>query len=250
MPDPLARVAALPGVAEAADAARRAVDQLLASRILRNRSVEVTGEVALRDARASAALDGSVPPLEDLRATLEAGQPVSPELEGALRVAAGLGELGPVWGTAPRQALARIHLLAAGGEGVDPETLGRPRGGIEVGMRLDLLVDALGQPTTAPAVVVAGVVHGELLALAPFGPASGVVARAAARLVLLERGVDPKGVTAPDVGHLAGGYAEAAAAYVAGDVGAWIRHCCVALSAGAAEGLSACDAVKGRPVQK
>ncbi|HVU71363.1 MAG TPA: oxidoreductase, partial [Mycobacteriales bacterium] len=61
MTDPLARVAALPGVASAADEARRAVDRLLASRVLRNRSGEVTGEVALRDARASAALDGPVP---------------------------------------------------------------------------------------------------------------------------------------------------------------------------------------------
>ncbi|HVU72203.1 MAG TPA: oxidoreductase, partial [Mycobacteriales bacterium] len=154
------------------------------------------------------------------------------------------------WGTAPRQALARLHVLAAGGDDADPELLGRPRGGAAVAQRLDVLVEALGAPTTAPAVVVAAVVHGELLALELFGPDTGVVARAAGRLVLLERGVDPKGVTAPDVGHLAGGYAEAAAAYRAGDVGTWVRHCCAALVTGSEEGLVACDVVKGRPVQK
>jgi hypothetical protein len=242
----------LPGVAEAADTARRAVDRLLASRVLRNRSVEVTAEVALRDARASAALDGPVPELEELRAALAEGRDVGTAVEGALRVAAALGELAPVWGRAPRQALARLHVLAAG-DGGDPDRLGRPAGGAEVGQRLTVLVDALVAPTTAPAAVVAAVVHGELLALAPFGEASGVVARAAARLVLLERGLDPKAVTAPDVGHLLAGragYAAAATAYADGDVATWVLHCCRALAAGADEGLVACDAVKGQVVQK
>ena len=57
---------------------------------------------------------------------------------------------------------------------------------------------ALSEPTSAPALVPAAVVHGELLAAAPFGTADGVVARAAARLVLLGRGLDPTGaVLAP-----------------------------------------------------
>ena len=46
------------------------------------------------------------------------------------------------------------------------------------------------------------VVHGELLALAPFGSADGVVARAAARLAAVGSGLDPKGLAVPEVGHL------------------------------------------------
>jgi len=47
----------------------------------------------------------------------------------------------------------------------------------------------------------AAVVHGELATLAPFGSADGIVARAAARLTLVTRGVDPKSVSVPEVGH-------------------------------------------------
>ncbi|HMA47444.1 MAG TPA: hypothetical protein VKP11_09635, partial [Frankiaceae bacterium] len=66
MRDPFADVAALPGVPAAVDAARAAVDRLLAHRILRRRSAEVTAECALRSARASAALDGAEVPLPAL----------------------------------------------------------------------------------------------------------------------------------------------------------------------------------------
>ncbi|GAB3365209.1 hypothetical protein GCM10027452_28090 [Micromonospora halotolerans] len=47
----------------------------------------------------------------------------------------------------------------------------------------------------------AAVVHGELLNLRPFAGPSGVVARAAARLVLISTGFDPRGLVAVDVGH-------------------------------------------------
>ena len=49
-----------------------------------------------------------------------------------------------------------------------------------------------GSPA-APALVVAAVVHGELLTLRPFAAANGVVARAVARLLLTARGLDPTG---------------------------------------------------------
>jgi len=44
--------------------------------------------------------------------------------------------------------------------------------------------------TAAPAPVLVAVVHGELLALAPFGSADGVVARAAARLTAIKKDSD------------------------------------------------------------
>ena len=54
-----------------------------------------------------------------------------------------------------------------------------------------------------PALLRAAVVHGELLALRPFAGPNGVVARAAARLTLIADGLDPRGLVAPEIGHLA-----------------------------------------------
>ena len=67
--------------------------------------------------------------------------------------------------------------------------------------RLDTLADVLAG-TQAPAVVVAAIVQAEILSLDAFAPASGVVARAAARLTLIQRGLDPKSLVVIEVGHL------------------------------------------------
>lgn len=228
-------------MAEAADAARADIDRLLGHRMLRRRSAEVSAESSLRGARASAALAGATYRLADVRA----GGIDDPVLTGALRVSAGLGPLVPTWRRAPLQVLARLHVLAAAGLAPD-ERLGRPT--TAVGSRLTALAAVLTGPSSVPAVVVAAVVHGELLALAPFGTADGVVARAAYRLTLVTFGLDPKAVSVPEVGHaeLEGEYAAALAGYRAGDaagVGGWAQHCCAAVSLGAREGLAVCEAL-------
>jgi len=89
------------------------------------------------------------------------------------------------------------------------------------------------------------VVHGELLALAPFGTADGVVARAAARVVLVSRGLDPRAVTAPDVGLLRDpeAYAAAAEAFGGGDVTAFLLLWCDAVAHGAVEGIAIGEAL-------
>jgi hypothetical protein len=97
-------------------------------------------------------------------------------------------------------------------------------------------------------VVVAAVVHGELRALAPFGSADGIVARGCARLTLVTRGLDPKAIGVPEIGHLSlrEEYDAALAAYRSGaadGVAAWLRHCCRAVELGAQEGLAICEAV-------
>ncbi|MGB8652258.1 MAG: hypothetical protein WCD35_16555, partial [Mycobacteriales bacterium] len=98
--------------------------------------------------------------------------------------------------------------------------------------------------------------------LRAFGSADGIVARAAARLVLVDRGLDPKAVSAPEVGHAeldAAGlrashthaYAEAARAYVGGGrdgVGRWVVHCAQAVALGAREGVAVCEAILRAPV--
>lgn len=270
MSDPLARLAELPGVADAVDEARTAVDRLRAHRVMRMRGGSVSAEATLRGARASAVLerpgerDGydAGPSLDDMRA----GEVHDPVVQGALRVLAELGGLVDTWRRAPRQVLARLHVLAAGDQ-LDADELGRPRAGdevtdplglgdppspAEVTARLDALATLLTLRTDAPALVVAAVVHGELLALRPFRAHNGLVARAAERLTLVDRGLDPKALSCPEVGHLelrdryadaVGGYASAGADGVA----AWVGHCGAAVALGARESLAVCEALIRSP---
>ncbi|MBN6055879.1 oxidoreductase [Nonomuraea sp. RK-328] len=122
MSDPLAVIARLPGVPEAVEEARRAVDLLYRHRVLRRASPTVSAESSLRGARASAAIEGVDVPLDALRRD-EVHDPV---VQGALRASAELGRLGPTWRKAPRQVLARLHTVAAAGL-ADAASLGRPR---------------------------------------------------------------------------------------------------------------------------
>ncbi len=233
-------------MAQAAADARAAVDRLLTARVLRRQSAEVSVEAGLRDARASAALEGVDIPLEELRTV---GSP-DPIVQGALRISAELGGLRETFIRAPRQVLARLHVLAAA-DLTSPELLGRPRDDAEtaaVTRRLGALAELLARPTKAPAVVVSAIVHGELLALSPFAEGNGLVARGAGRLVLLARGLDPKALTSPDVGHLElrDEYAPAAQAYSRGGpegLGRWVSHCCRAVELGARDSLAICEAL-------
>jgi hypothetical protein len=81
-------------------------------------------------------------------------------------------------------------------------------------------------------------VHAELLTLRPFAGPAGVVARAAARLTLVGRGLDPRGLLAVEVGHheREPEYVGASGAYATGTpdgVRSWLRHYAAAVSAGA-----------------
>lgn len=242
--DPLAALLDLPGVASAVATARQSVDRVLGHRVLRRRSAEVTAESALRGARASAALEGVDVPLPTLRAA--AGD--DPLLRGALRVSAGLGGLVDTWSRAPLQVLARLHVLA-GADVAAPDGLGRPTGAPGSAARLDALGGLVAGGSEAPAVVLAAVVHGELAVLAPFGSADGIVARAAARLTMVSRGLDPKAVTVPEVGHLErrAEYTTALRGYAAGTpdgLSGWLQHCCAAVDLGAREALAICEAIQ------
>jgi hypothetical protein len=241
-PDPLAPLLDLPGVAQAAESARAAVDRLLGHKVLRRESAGVSAESALRGARASAALEGVDLPLAQLRA----GEVTDPVVQGALRVSVGLGSMVDTWDRAPGQVLARLHVLAAA-DLVDRANLGRPNG--QAGPRLGGLFSIITGATAVPAVVLAGVVHGELAALAPFGTQDGVVARAGGRLVGITRGLDPKAVSVPEVGFAELGrdaYAEALAGYRSGEpagVAGWLVHCARATEHGATEGLAICESL-------
>ncbi|MFJ6748249.1 MULTISPECIES: oxidoreductase [unclassified Streptomyces] len=264
--DPLMTLASLPGVADSVDSVRKGVDRVYGHRIMRRRSTEVTSEAALRGARGSAALSGADWALEEVRRRSDFGVEGEPWTVGAaLRLTAESGQLLSVWRQSPLRVLARLHLVAAGGGEAD-DAVGRPRlagepveeplielplpDADEVAGRLEGLAGLLLTGTEAPALVIAAVVHGELLALRPFGSYNGLVARAAERIVLVGSGLDPKSICPAEVGHAEQGraaYVAALEGYVSGTpegVAAWIAHCGRAVGLGSRESTAVCEALQ------
>jgi len=180
----------------------------------------------------------------EVRAAAEDGAVVEPVVRGALRAYVELGSLVEVWRQAPSQALARLHTLA-GRDLVPADELGRPRAG-ESTDRLAQLAEVLAT-TRAPALVVAAVVHGELATLRPFGSADRVVAMAASRLVLVERGLDPGGYAVVEVGHQDRAEDEAALqAFTSGSAegqATWVLHYGESVRAGAREALAIAESI-------
>jgi hypothetical protein len=239
--DPLAPLMELPGVETAVRRVRDAVTAVHRHPVNRRRWPVTAAEASVRAARASAALDGGPTRLPG------DGSVDDPVLAGAVRVAQALGGLLSTWQRAPLQALARLHVLAAADLAPEPE-LGRPDPSPSVSARLDGLAHLVAGGSQVPAPVLVAIVHGELLALAPFTQANGVVARAAARLTMVSSGLDPKGLVVPEVAHLRRErvYRSAAAGFADGGaqpVGEWIMHCCGALTAGAREAVSIAKSV-------
>jgi len=243
--DPLAALAELPGVFEAVDSARAAVDGLLREPVLRRGRGEVRAESRRRAAWASACLAGVDVPAANFDAPFAADEPG--RLSAAsLRLAGEVRTLSDTWRRAPMQALARLHTLAAV-DVTDPDALGRPRPDPAVAQRLAGLADMV-TTSGASGVVVAAVVHGELLDLRPFGWGDELIARAAARLVLVSRGVDPDALTVPEEGLLElgrDGYDTALAAYQSGTpdgMAIWLIHNAAALQRGATIARNLCSA--------
>ncbi len=229
--DPWGVAASLEGVGSAMAAARDGIDALLRDRGLRRTDPATTAESLLRGAWASAALDGSTSSEDAVRS----GR-TDDVAAGAVRVSAQLLALLPVLARSPLQALARLHALAA------PTTTaadhrGRPRDAASA-QRLAGLARRLIAPTTAPALVVSALVHAEVATAAPFGSANGLVARAAERLVLVGRGVDPTSLTVPEAGHLRlrAAYESNLRGYASGTeagVQSWLLYATEAYTAGA-----------------
>ncbi|MGH3785586.1 MAG: oxidoreductase [Pseudonocardiaceae bacterium] len=234
----------LPGVEKAVKRARDAATAVHRHPANRCGWPATAAEASVRAARASALLDGGSAILPDT------GPVHDPVLAGALRVAEALGGLLGTWERAPLQALARLHVLAAADLSSGSQ-LGRPGPSPDVTARLNGLAQLITGGSQVPAPVLVAVVHGELLALAPFAVGNGVVARAAARLTAVSSGLDPKGLVVPEVAHLRyeRQYRSAIAGFSSGateGVGGWIVHCCAALTAGAQEATSIASAVTGR----
>lgn len=272
--DPLAPLLDLPGVRAAVDRARAACEELRWHEAFRRRWREVRAEADVRAARASAAVDGARVPLDVLRhvATGGADDDGAADLRlatGALRATVLAASWRPDLGGRDEpvvpplgQVLARLHTAAAAGwlpdadlgrvrtDGVPPRDLGGlgpAPSGAEVAERLALLTRTVAA-TGAPALVVAAVVHGEVLALRPFVAGNGVVGRAAARMLLSGRGLDPTGAVVPEATWAATPhpYLAAAARFATGTpegVATWLATTADAVVAGAGEGRAVADAV-------
>lgn len=262
--DPLAALGTLAGVTESVESVRRAVDRVYGHRIMRRRSNEITSEAALRGARGSAVLSGADWALEEVRRRTDfSGDDGARTVGAALRLTAEAGQLLSIWRQSPLRVLARLHLVAAadsdlragrprqGGEPVDEPLVELPLpDAAEVSARLEGLSQLIIAGGSAPALVTAAVVHGELLAVRPFAAHNGLVARAAQRIVLVGSGLDPKAVCPAEVGHAELGRAAYAAAldgYVSGTpegMSAWIAHCAKAVELGARESTAVCEALQ------
>ncbi len=244
--DPLAPLLALADIAPAVDSARERVDQALRHRALRRHGGQVAAEVSLRSAVASAALEGYAYERETVRAVRS---PIR-----WCRGHCGLPGRCPVWLTCGPGRLGRsspsctYSLLG----GWSPEAeLGRPVAAVPPG-RLDGLAALVAGGTKVPPLVLAAVVHGELLTLRPFAGPSGVVARAAARLTLLATGFDPRGLLAVDLGHREREpeYVGAVGAFATGTedgVRSWLRHYATAVEVAADQLVMIGDEVLATP---
>ena len=189
-PDPLTWLTELEGVPSAFAATRDGIDVMLRDRGLRRTTPEQTAESLLLGAHASAVLEGSASSLEDVREGT--GDALA---QASVRVSAELLSLAPVLGRSPLQVFARLHALTGGASAGQPIT---PAAAERLGSLSSTLL-----ATRAPALLVAGLVHAELVSAAAFADHNGIVARAAERLLLVSRGVDPASLVVPEAGHLA-----------------------------------------------
>lgn len=273
-PDPLSALVERPEVGQAVARARAACSELRWHPALRRRVAEVHTEVCVRAAAASAEAAGVRLPLDLVRGEVlaaarpgedgpseddfvhgqdhDSGQgsgpgrrePVGATVLGALRVTLALDEVAPLLLSAPRQAMARLHAVAASGLVPDSE-LGRPNPG-STG-RIDRLAGLLTTGQGTPSLVLAAIAYAELASLDAFPPVSAVLGRAVARGISTAGGLDPLGVTVPERHVLVdrAGHDAALASYPGGGeaVVTWVVWWGEAVVAGAAHGRAVADAV-------
>ncbi|MGB3829680.1 MAG: hypothetical protein WA962_12980 [Ornithinimicrobium sp.] len=277
-PDRLTDLLALPGVNEAMAGARASCEELRWHPALRRRIPEAAAESRVRGAAASAALEGaevagSRLSLSLVRDVMRGAQklpdqpdPVWRTLVAAVQVTAAAEQVQVQALSAPVQVLSRLH-VAAGAPLLPAPQIGRPRLAsetchewVELGdapaegemrQRLAGIADLVKAVHTgvAPTMVLAALIHAELVATRPFVAGNALVARSVERVVLQHGGLDPTGVAVIEAGHAAGSgtaYRGAMTAYVHGGregVGLWLVHCAEAVVEAAAAGQRIADAV-------
>jgi hypothetical protein len=230
---PISALAKLPDVSEAVARAEKAISRV--TDLVAGRRISPSPELVLRAGHANLALQGVSVELSDMSAGLIA----DPLVHNVIRLYETLPTLVRMWGTVPLQVLAKLHLLS--GTGLLPEQeLGRP-----VSQSLVVLHDLAGllvNRNRSTDVLLAAIVHAQLVTSEAFGSLSTMVAAAAARLTLALE-VDPSFLVLTEVGHLARlpEYHGSLGAYTTGRVDgvrSWLKHYCAAIEIGASEGMT------------
>ncbi|MBD2759869.1 Fic family protein [Yimella sp. cx-573] len=273
MPDAIAAVSALAKLSDVPEAIADVRDACTALRwhpALRRRIPEASAESRVRGATASAALEGAQMSVTVVRDVFRGARqwpaqpdPVDQTVAAALRASAESEAVRTMVRSAPRQALARLH-VAAMSQLLPGDQVGRPRQGdedarelLELGAapaareantRLTGVLHLLERSEDLPLLVVAAIVHAELVCARPFVRGNGIVARAFERSLVWGGGLDPTGVAVPEQAHhsLATDYHGGLAAYASGDpegVRLWILHEATVLQRAAQAGVDVCDAV-------
>jgi hypothetical protein len=265
-------------VADVVSNARAACDAMARHPGLQRTLPVLQAEAALRAARAGLALDGIELALYDLRdiarglATPPYG-PAGSMVTGALRLQVelvraigGMGE----WSPTPAQPLpvmlASWHAVATSALGsgepgrmrdaeqpADLEGLGDAPVGEELARRMAGLAELVAAPLSRgmSGLVVAAVMHGELLVTRPFPQANGMVARALLRWQLARTGVDRTGTVVPEAvwADAAARHRSVVAGFATGEWSravAWVRWVSAAVTQGADVALAlAEDADRG-----
>lgn len=183
-PDPLEPLLDDWKVADVAIAAVAAIAAVHRRPVSLRRSDLTGSESVLRGARTSALIDDpgvrlSDSPTGGLGAAISVYSLLAPDsLDASART----------FLRAPLQILARMDVLAGGdGHPIDARAGARLQG-----------LSRLVSMDTAWAALLPVIVHGEILAHRPFGPRSGVIARAASRLAAVSNGFDPRGLAVPE----------------------------------------------------
>lgn len=184
--------------------------------------------------RGSSLVEALVP---DLGAQQRAALPPLPQLLARAHTVVGAGWL-------PVDALGRLRTDEPA---LDQRGLGSSSTGLEVASRIDLLARTVAT-TTAPALVVAALVHAEVLAVRPFVAGNGLVARLVARVIATSGGLDPTGSILPELTWAAAPqvYTAGAAGYATGEperVAAWFTAYASAVVAGATAARAVAESV-------
>lgn len=190
----------------------------------------ISSESLLRGARASVALDGGEFPRDSAGTSGLVGAAAHAVSVYALLAPERLATSARTFQRAPLQVLARMD-VAAGGTGT-------PAGDAARVQRLaSLIVAPEAQRGVAFDRLLPVVVHAEIAAGGLFGPRSGVVARAAARLAAVVTGFDPRGFAVPETyfNRHRQPYLKLLAEYAAGRADGLIAQHFAAWEAGAAE---------------
>ncbi len=278
VPSRLTDLLRLPGVQDAAAQARKACEELRWHHALRRRIPEAAAESRVRGAVASAHLEGaevagsrlSLPLVRDvMRGAQKPPETLDPmwrTMMAAIQATAAGEQITQRSLASPMQVLAGLHVAAAAPL-LPASQVGRPRlpdeecvewvelapapTGEAMRERLSGIADLMRsvRDGAGPTVLLAALIHAEIVATRPFVAGNALVARSLERVVLQQAGLDPTGIAVVEAGHAVGmgaSYRGALTAYVEGGqrgVGLWLVHCAEAVTHGAVVGHDISDAV-------